>query len=458
LNGDAKIINIQRIGVRMSSAFLPQEVIRKKRDGQSLSDGEIQDFVAALADGTASEGQVGAFAMAVFFNDMSPSECAALTLAMRDSGEVLCWDRERLRGPVIDKHSTGGVGDCVSLMLAPMLAACDAHVPMISGRGLGHTGGTLDKLASIPGYNLKPDPAYLRKVVQATGCAIIGQTSALAPADSRLYAVRDVSATVESVALITASILSKKLAAGLDALVMDIKVGNGAFMSDMDEARTLASTINRVAHEAGLKTRALITDMNQPLAPVAGNALEVKECITYLTGQRRDARLHEVVIGLGAALLACAGVAVDEASARPQLENSLANGEALERFNQMIEALGGPADFSNRVDAHLPCAPVVREVLSPVDGFISQIGTRSLGMAVVSLGGGRSHPEDTIDLAVGLDRIIRTGESVSAGDLLCRIHARDTLAAKHAQASALGAIVIGDDPGGSSSPILEQVS
>ncbi len=441
----------------MSEVFLPQEVIRKKRDGQSLSDGEIQDFVAALTNGSASEGQVGAFAMAVFFNSMSAGECAALTLAMRDSGEVLQWDRDRLRGPVIDKHSTGGVGDCVSLMLAPMLAACGTHVPMISGRGLGHTGGTLDKLASIPGYSLEPDPAYLRKVVQTTGCAIIGQTSALAPADSRLYAVRDVSATVESVALITASILSKKLAAGLDALVMDIKVGNGAFMSDMDKARTLAFSISRVAHEAGLKTRALITDMNQPLAPVAGNALEIRECIAYLAGERRDVRLHEVVIGLGAALLACAGVTTDEANAKAQLEHSLISGEGLTRFNQMVEALGGPVGFSHSIDAHLPCAPVVHKVLSPVDGFISQIDTRSLGMAVVSLGGGRRHPKDPIDLAVGLDRIIRIGERVSAGDLLCRIHAPDTSAAKQAEVTVLAAIVIGNDPGDQRSAVLEVV-
>ncbi len=441
----------------LRESFLPQEVIRKKRDGRPLSDGEIQNFVAALTDGTASEGQVGAFAMAVFFNGMSPGECAALTLAMRDSGEVLCWDHGPLRGPVIDKHSTGGVGDCVSLMLAPMLAACGAHVPMISGRGLGHTGGTLDKLASIPGYNLKPDSAFLRKVVQTTGCAIIGQTSALAPADSRLYAVRDVSATVESVALITASILSKKLAAGLDALVMDIKVGNGAFMSDMDEARALASSINRVAHEAGLKTRALITDMNQPLAPVAGNALEVKECVAYLTGERRDVRLHEVVIELGTALLVCAGVATDEANAKAQLEHSLASGEALARFNQMIEALGGPTDFSSSVDTHLPCAPAVREVFSPVDGFVSQIDTLSLGMAVVSLGGGRSHPEDTIDLAVGLDQIIRVGEGIRAGDLLCRIHAPDISAAKQAEAAVLAAIVISNDPGDQRSAVLEAI-
>ena len=254
-----------------SDVFLPQEVIRRKRDCKELTEEEISGFVTGLTDGTISEGQIAAFAMSVLFNGMSSKECAVLTLAMRDSGEVLSWDRDRLQGPVVDKHSTGGVGDTVSLMLAPVLAACGAHVPMISGRGLGHTGGTLDKLTSIPGYDLRPASDHFQAVVEEVGCAIIGQTSALAPADSRLYAVRDVTATVESVALITASILSKKLAAGLDALVMDIKVGNGAFMSSMDEARELATSINRVADEAGLKTSVLVTDMNQPLAPVAEN-------------------------------------------------------------------------------------------------------------------------------------------------------------------------------------------
>jgi thymidine phosphorylase len=337
-----------------------------------------------------------------------------------------------------------------------MLAACGAHVPMISGRGLGHTGGTLDKLASIPGYSLTPDPKTFCTVVENTGCAIIGQTAALAPADSRLYAVRDVTATVESVALITASILSKKLAAGLDALVMDIKVGNGAFMDDLNEARTLAASINRVAREAGLQTRALITDMNQPLAPVAGNALEVRECVAYLTGARRDARLHEVVMALGVALIVCAGIAADEADAREQLERSLSSGKALQLFDQMIEALGGPADFSSSVDAHLPCAPVVREVHSPVDGFVSKIDTRSLGMAVVSLGGGRSHPEDTIDPVVGLDRIIRTGERARLGDLLCRVHAPDESMARYVAKTAQEAIHIDSVPSISASPILER--
>ena len=414
-----------------SDVFLPQEVIRRKRDCKELTEEEISGFVTGLADGTISEGQVSAFAMSVFFNGMSPKECAALTLAMRDSGEVLSWDRDRLQGPVVDKHSTGGVGDTVSLMLAPVLAACGAHVPMISGRGLGHTGGTLDKLTSIPGYDLRPASDQFQAVVEEVGCAIIGQTSALAPADSRLYAVRDVTATVESVALITASILSKKLAAGLDALVMDIKVGNGAFMSSMDEARELAASINRVADEAGLKTEVLITDMSQPLAPVAGNALEIAECVDYLQGNRRDTRLHEIVVELGSALLMRSGLVEDETQAKKRVEASLTTGEALVRFDRMVAALGGPLGFSENSQTHLPRAPVVREVLSPMAGFVSSIDTRALGLAVVQLGGGRTRPEDDIDLSVGLDKIARLGDKVDAGDPFCRVHAPSESAMDH---------------------------
>ena len=395
--------------------------------------------------------------MTVFFNGMSSKECAALTLAMRDSGEVLSWDRDRTQGPVVDKHSTGGVGDTVSLMLAPVLAACGAHVPMISGRGLGHTGGTLDKLTSIPGYDLRPASDQFQAVVEEVGCAIIGQTSALAPADSRLYAVRDVTATVESVALITASILSKKLAAGLDALVMDIKVGNGAFMSSMDEARELAASINRVADEAGLKTEVLITDMSQPLAPVAGNALEIAECVDYLQGNRRDARLHEIVVGLGSALLMRSGLVEDQTQAKERVEASLASGEALVRFDRMVAALGGPLGFSENSQTHLPRAPVVREVLSPMAGFVSSIDTRALGLAVVQLGGGRTRPEDDIDLSVGLDQIARLGDKVEAGDPFCRVHALSESAADHVCDMIGQAIIVDEEPVALSPTVIEQV-
>jgi thymidine phosphorylase len=440
-----------------NEGFLPQEVIRRKRDCKELTEEEISGFVTGLTDDTISEGQVAAFAMAVFFNGMSPKECATLTLAMRDSGEVLRWGQDRLQGPVVDKHSTGGVGDTVSLMLAPMLAACGAHVPMISGRGLGHTGGTLDKLTSIPGYNLRPASDQFQAVVEDVGCAIIGQTSALAPADSRLYAVRDVTATVESVALITASILSKKLAAGLDALVMDIKVGNGAFMSSMDDARELATSINRVADEAGLKTEALITDMSQPLAPVAGNALEIAECVNYLEGNQRDPRLHEAVIKLGSALLMRSGLVKDQTQAEERLEASLTSGEALVRFDRMVAALGGPLGFSENSKAYLPRAPVVREVLSPMAGFVSSIDTRALGLAVVQLGGGRTRPEDDIDLSVGLDQIVRLGNKVEVGDPLCRVHALSKSDADHVCDMIEHEIVVGEEPVGLPPVVIEQV-
>ena len=284
--------------------MLPQEIIRAKRDGETLSAGEIGDFIAALTSGAVTEGQAAAFAMAIYFRGMSLDERVALTQAMTRSGARLDWRDASLPGPILDKHSTGGVGDNVSLMLAPMLAACGAYVPMISGRGLGHTGGTLDKLDSIPGYKSQPDLALFKRVVKEAGCAIIGQTADLAPADRRLYAIRDVTATVESVALITASILSKKLAAGLQGLVMDVKTGSGAFMATLEGARELATSIATVANDAGLPTVSLITDMNEPLASAAGNAVEIRNAVDYLTGARRDERLHRVTIALGAELLA----------------------------------------------------------------------------------------------------------------------------------------------------------
>ncbi len=441
-----------------NDVFLPQEVIRRKRDRKELTGEELRTFVDGLTNGAVSEGQAAAFAMAVFFNGMSPKECTALTLAMRDSGEVLRWDRSRLQGPVVDKHSTGGVGDVVSLMLAPMLAACGAHVPMISGRGLGHTGGTLDKLTSILGYDLRPSSGKFQTVVEEVGCAIIGQTSALTPADSRLYAVRDVTATVESVALITASILSKKLASGLDALAMDIKVGNGAFMSSMDEARDLATSINRVADEAGLKTSVLVTDMNQPLASVAGNALEISECVDYLQGRRRDARLHEVVIGLGSALLMTSGLAQDQDQAKVFLEASLASGEAISRFDQMVAALGGPTDFSQNTNNHLPAASIVRDVCSLQAGFVSAIDTRAIGLAVVQLGGGRTHPDDEIDLSVGLDRIVRLDDSLEVGEPICRVHAANEAAAENVKDIITQAVVIDEEPAGISPVVIERIA
>jgi thymidine phosphorylase len=309
-------------------------------------------------------------------------------------------------------------------MLAPMLAACGLYVPMISGRGLGHTGGTLDKLDSVPGYATQPDLALLRKVVGDVGCAIIGQTADLAPADKRLYGIRDVTATVESVPLITASILSKKLAAGLQYLVMDVKTGSGAFMAKKSGAQTLARSLVSVANGAGLKTTALITDMDEPLASAAGNAVEVQNAVDYLTGRHRDARLHEVTLALGVELLVATKLA-SKTAAPAILQKTLDSGQAAERFQRMVSALGGPHDFVERVAHHLPTAPIIKPVLAGRAGKVARIATRELGIAVIELGGGRRVASDRIDHAVGLTQLAGKGASLAKGDPLCMIHARD---------------------------------
>jgi thymidine phosphorylase len=421
--------------------FLPQEVIARKRDGEALTPGEIQSFIAGFADGTVSHAQAAAFAMAVFFRDMNLTERVALTEAMRDSGTVLDWSG--LDGPAVDKHSTGGVGDNVSLMLGPILAACGVYVPMISGRGLGHTGGTLDKFDSIPGYSTSPDNALFRKVVTEAGVAIIGQTADLAPADKLLYSIRDVTATVESVPLITASILSKKLAAGLDALILDVKTGSGAFMPTLDRSRALAESLVGVANGAGLRTGALITDMNEPLATAAGNALEVRNAVDFLTGKRRDPRLLEVTLALCAAALELTGFNGD---ARKTSEDALNSGKATERFSRMVALLGGPRDFVEQMDKHLAPAPIVREIMAPTAGTVSAIDARGVGMAVVALGGGRRLPTDKIDHAVGFDGLAGLGAKIDAKTPLATIHARDEDSIEEATRRLLAAYTIGDAP------------
>jgi thymidine phosphorylase len=419
--------------------FLPQEVIARKRDGETLTSREIQNFIAGFADGSVSHAQAAAFAMAVFFRDMNLAERVALTEAMRDSGTVLDWSG--LDGPAVDKHSTGGVGDNVSLMLGPILAACGVYVPMISGRGLGHTGGTLDKFDSIPGYTTQPDNALFRKVVEDVGVAIIGQTADLAPADKLLYSIRDVTATVESIPLITASILSKKLSAGLNALILDVKTGSGAFMPTPEKSRALAESLVGVANGAGLRTGALITDMNEPLATAAGNALEVRNAVDFLTGAHQDPRLLEVTLALCAAALELTGY---RGNARKAAEDALSSGKATERFSRMVAALGGPADFVERMDAHLKPAPIVRDVMAPAAGTIAEIDTRGVGMAVVALGGGRRLPTDSIDHAVGFDRLLGLGAKVDGRTPLARLHARDEASAADAAQRLIAAYKLGD--------------
>jgi thymidine phosphorylase len=425
--------------------MLPQEIVRAKRDGTELGHAAITDFVRGITDGSVAEGQAAAFAMAVYFQGMTTAEAVALTEAMQASGTTLRWS---LDGPVVDKHSTGGVGDTVSLMLAPMVAACGGYVPMISGRGLGHTGGTYDKMESIPGYVATPSLAEFQRVVADVGCAIIGQTPDLAPADKRLYAIRDVTATVESVPLITASILSKKLAAGLDALAMDVKVGNGAFMTTPARAAELARSIVDVAEGAGVRTTALITDMDQPLTDTAGNALEVLDAIAYLTGTRRQPRIHEVTVALCAEMLVLSGISVDVQDARARLMRALDSGAAAERFAAMVRSLGGPADLLDRPNDHLAVAPVSRVVHAAQEGRVVAIDTRGVGMAVVALGGGRTRPQDDIDHGVGLVDLAALGDAVgpagSGARPIGRIIARDDTTAAAAERRLLDAYTVGD--------------
>lgn len=424
--------------------FLAQEIIRKKRNGDALSKEEIQFFVKGITDGSVSEGQIAALGMAVYFNDMTMDERIALTTSMRDSGTVLNWDSLGLNGPVIDKHSTGGVGDVISLMLGPMAAACGGYVPMISGRGLGHTGGTLDKFDAIPGYQTEPSSELFRKVVKEAGVAIIGQTGDLVPADKRFYSIRDNTATVESISLITASILSKKLAAGLDALAMDVKVGSGAFMPTYEASLELARSITAVANGAGTKTTALLTDMNQVLASCAGNALEVKEAVDFLTGKYRNPRLYEVTMGLCAEMLVLGGLAANDAEARAKLNAVLDNGRAAEIFGKMVSGLGGPTDFVESYDKYLPQAAIVRPVYAEREGFAYSMVTRELGLAVVTLGGGRRKPGDALDYSVGLSNVCALGQTIDKATPLAVIHAQSEDAFEEAARAVRSAIEIAD--------------
>ena len=405
--------------------YLPQEIIRIKRDGGVLSDEQIRFFVNGLTTGAISESQISALAMAIYFQGMTADERVALTLAMRDSGTVLDWQSMALDGPVLDKHSTGGVGDVVSLMLGPIVAACGGYVPMISGRGLGHTGGTLDKMDSIPGYQTIPTLDEFRRVVKSTGVAIIGQTGDLAPADKRFYASRDITATVESVPLTTASILSKKLAAGLEGLVLDVKVGNGAVMQDIEQATELANSLVTVANGAGLPTSAILTDMNEVLAKSAGNAIEVREAIRYLTGDYQAPRLHEVTVALCVEMLVLGGLVDTEEQARKKVLNALNSGAAAERFAKMVKELGGPSDLLTNYSNHLPLAPIVKPVFLTESGYVEHIDTRAVGMAVVALGGGRQRSSDVLDFGVGLDNIVGLGDYVDQQKPVAMLYARD---------------------------------
>ena len=423
--------------------FIPQEFIRKKRDNIILQKEEINEFIKGVCDGSVANEHNSAFAMAVYFNGMNLEERTELTIAMKNSGNTLKWDG--FDAPIVDKHSTGGVGDMVSLMLGPLLATFGLYIPMISGRGLGHTGGTLDKLESIPNYNVLPSDELFRQTVKECGIAIIGQTSSLAPADKRIYSIRDTTATVESIAMISASILAKKLAEGIDTLVMDVKVGSGAFMPTYDLSKQLAQSIVDIANNAGVKTKAILTDMNQCLAYNAGNALEIEETVLYLQNIRKNPRLHEVTMSLCEVVLIDNNIAKDKKEARAKLEENLCNGKALEVFSKMVHKLGGPSNFCENHKKYLKKANIIEDIYAPKEGIIESMDVIKMGMSIVSLGGGRIKSSDVIDHSVGLENIIALGEKVDKNQVIATIHAKDRDSFNEAKQRVLKAITIGQN-------------
>ena len=402
--------------------MIPQEIIRKKRDNKTLTEGEIKSFVLGLTNGSFSDSQIASMSMAILINDMTKEETIWLTNAMTNSGDKLDWQDIVESDLVCDKHSTGGVGDKVSLILAPILAACGVYVPMISGRGLGHTGGTLDKFDTIPGYNTQPSIDVFRKVVKDVGCAIIGQTSNLVPADKKLYSIRDAVGAVESIPLITSSILSKKIASGLKNLVLDVKVGNGSFNNTKDVALNLARSLVSVAKGAGLQCQAILTDMNQVLGWNAGHTLEIKECAEYLTNKRKNKRLEKITNELIASVLMMAKK-TEKQESYEKINQVLSNGMAAEKFNKMVHALGGPADFLEKHDSLLQSSSYVGEIKANETGSIHSIETRKLGLTLIELGGGRKQVDDEINYAVGYENVVSVGDNVDTSTPLLRVHA-----------------------------------
>ena len=435
--------------------MFPQEIIRKKRDKGVLSKEEISFFIKGTVNGSIADCQIGAFTMAAFLNSLTKQEIIDLTVAMRDSGDVMHW---KLDAPIIDKHSTGGVGDKISLMLAPILACFPAYVPMIAGRGLGHTGGTLDKLDSIPGYQTIVPVEKFRETVEKVRCAIVGQSANLAPADKKIYAIRDVSATVESIPLITASILSKKLAAGLEYLVMDLKCGNGAFMSTKAEAEKLARTIVDTANGAGTKTTAILTDMNSVLGTTVGNALEVREVLAYLRNEKRDNRVDIITKALASELLLCAKIVPDLKTAEEKIEQKIVSGEALEKFAQMVYALGGPVDFCEREDNYLPKAPIIKPVFIGREGYIDAMDTMRIGMSLIALKGGRTNPEQKINHATGYTDFCPVGSFVDNNTPVAFIHAQNYAECSQAEKMLLQSLHISQEKPKVKSPIFEKIS
>jgi thymidine phosphorylase len=431
--------------------MLPQEIIRRKRNKQTLSRIEIDEFINGITTGSVADVQVASMTMAIFLNGLNAQETIDLTLAMRNSGDILQWDLDK---PVVDKHSSGGVGDKVSLMLTPILAACDVYVPMIAGRGLGHTGGTVDKLESIPHYNTQADNNLFRRTVKEVGCAIIGQTGNLAPADKKIYAIRDVCGTVESIPLITASILSKKLAAGPQYLVMDLTCGNGAFMQNFADAKALAESIVSVANGAGTKTSAVLTDMNQLRGYSAGNAVEVHEALDYLQNKNINQRIDIITRTLCAQLLHQCGRFTSIKEAQKAVSAALSSGKALEKFAKMATALGAPADFVEKADTYLPKSAHQKPIFAPHEGYIASMDTRAIGLSIIELGGGRRVPTQKLDLATGYTAFAQIGDKVDEKTPLAMVHYQTEEQFQKAKEQILQAISIDNKKPDIKSPIL----
>jgi pyrimidine-nucleoside phosphorylase len=435
----------------------PQDVIRKKRDGLNLSREEIDFFVAGLTSGRIADYQVSALLMAIYLNGMNHDEQQALTEAMLNSGNIL--DFTDIPKPKADKHSTGGVGDKTSIIIAPLVAACDVCVPMISGRGLGHTGGTLDKLESIPGYRVNLSATEFKQVLDQVGYAMAGQTAELAPADKRMYALRDATATVEAIPLIVASIISKKGAAGLDAMIIDVKVGNGAFMREEARARDLAHALVSTGNSCGIKTRALLTDMNQPLGGAVGNSLEVRECIEILRGEANEAAqpVLDLSLELSAHMLMLANVNQTIESARERLERVLKSGKALECLRSNIAAQGGEPRVCDDASNFLPLVRETVKVESPRSGFITKVDTTEIGHAIAAIGGGRVRIEDTVDPTVGFTSELKLGDQVSAGEAIGTVYCADSSAAAEAARRIQAAYHIGDGPALEQLKLLKEI-
>ncbi len=437
--------------------MIPQEIIRKKRDKKALTKEEIFLFAKGLKDGSFSDPQIAAMSMAIFSNGMTPEETVNLTEAMTASGDTIDWSSILDEELVCDKHSTGGVGDKTSIILAPILAACGLYVPMISGRGLGHTGGTLDKFDSIPGYNTQPDLATFKKAVKEVGCAIIGQTDNLAPADKKLYSIRDIVGTVESLPLITSSILSKKIASGLKTLVLDVKVGNGSFNSTLEIARDLSNSLVRVAKGAGLKCEAILTDMNQVLGKSAGHRLEVIECINFLINQEKEPRLMNITYELVASILMMSHN-LSKQEALKKIDTVISNGAAAEKFEKMVGALGGASNILSSYNTQLEIKAFKKDICVKQSGYIQKIKTRDLGLVLIQLGGGRKQVTDKINFNVGYDNVLGVGDKVDASTPLLTLYYHSDKDFENVSKKIEECFLIGDEEVSNHSDIYEVIS